>query len=240
MKNCSSALFQKKAKAFRSWHSAKPTELSLSSISRPIQSLHPHRSSINHSQPSKMAAATSSSKPSGPSPRSLPEEIKLSVTKWEGHWGNKDCYHPRNSLVSGTGQYYLSLSKEERNGKDDWIIFQHQEQEQFIPTAVGIWNYGYAYAIKKIAIEASPNGVEFTPWYDINHIQKQKKEMQRFPISAAKGNIAAKQQYTHYKIRILENYGHWFGCNCFFEFALFGKKGDAMRSYLQQHGMYQI
>ena len=80
----------------------------------------------------------------------------------------------------------------------------------------------------------------FTPWYEINHVQKQREERQRFPISAAKGNTARKQQYTHYKLRILENHGREDGRNFFYEFALFGEKGDAMRSYLKQHGMYQL
>ena len=55
----------KKVKALRSWHSIKLIELSFSSISHSIQSLHPHRSSFNNRHSSKMAAASPSSKPSG-------------------------------------------------------------------------------------------------------------------------------------------------------------------------------
>ena len=178
-----------------------------------------------------------------PPQRALPEEIKLSVTKWEGHWLNKDDYHPRHLLVSGKGQSYFSLSKKERNGKGDWIIFQHQEKEAFFPTAVGIRNNWSGSAIKRIAIDggiAGWTGVSFEPWIEISGIEKQSYERQRFPIDAVARKKAVNKQFTHYKLRILENYGDRDGDNAFFEFALFGKKGNAMRSYLKQHGMYQI
>ena len=187
-----------------------------------------------------MAAPPHSFESSGPSEPPFPEQIKLSVVEWEGHLYDKKHHHPQNLLVSGTEQYYCSLSTEERRGKNDWIIFQHEEQQTFIPTAVVIWNHGYTTAIKEIVIDGGSNSVEFQRWIKIKHIKSQLDGRQWFSIGAVKGEFAAKQMFTFFRLRVLGNQGDWRGHNCFFEFALFGTKVDAMSSYLKQHGMYQI
>ena len=138
-----------------------------------------------------------------------------------GHWENRDYYHPRKVLKSGTDRWYWSGS-DHGPPNEDWIIFKLKTERPVIATRIGIRNYkdhddG---ALKRISIEGSFDGKEFEEWIQIDGIKKGMDELQSFDVDLASSHYAMEREWRFYRLRILQNYG-WDG-NAFYEFVIFG------------------
>ena len=146
-------------------------------------------------------------------------------TLWE--WDNHGVlFHPRNLLKEGSGDFYKS-DYDDGPANEDWIVFEQIERSRFIPTAVLIRNGGgWKSAIKRVGILGSCGSEQFVEWIQIDGIQlngdfnSHNKDRQIFPIQSTARNMALSRQFTFFKLRVLENFGH--RSNIFDEFAMFG------------------
>merc|ERR1712087_592018 len=143
------------------------------------------------------------------------DKMTMRVLQHGGHYR-----HPRHLLDEGTANMYNSYQCGPAH--EDWIVFEVLEEAPFIPKDIVIRNYtNNSASIKKIAVGGGRNSDEFVEWIEIHGIHKWSEEQQKFPISADAKQLALREQFKFFKLRILENYG-WSEGNAFYEFAVFG------------------
>ena len=145
--------------------------------------------------------------------------ITLKVCKYREHYGQSSF--PHNLLMEGTGCYYRS-GRKKGPPAEDWIIFRTTQLYHNVvyPKSIVIRNHTGSYALKKVIIEGSSDGIKFYDWMEISNISNKHYDLQRFAVSPFSGYIAWKRAYIYFRIKMVENYGGSY--NQFYEFRING------------------
>ena len=148
------------------------------------------------------------------------ELMKLKVVSHRGHY---ERYHIENLLKEGKDTHYTGY--QQGPPKEDWFIFRVQSMQRFIPKSIVILNSNGDAAVEKMSISGSAdyNIGAFTEWIEFDDIPKRdgNYSLSKLPVDEESAYSAWLQEFTCFKINILENYGSS-SENYIFEFRIYG------------------
>eukprot|EP01084_Bolivina_argentea_P067215 122454_1 len=79
-------------------------------------------------------------------------ELKLKYHSHRKHYQNLDVYHPKNLLQNGSEGYWSAIWTDFQHNEYDWIIFQINEDNLYIPIHCYLVNAYSPDAVKKMKI----------------------------------------------------------------------------------------